>query len=298
MIFGLLAGAFWGLTFVVPFFLKDFSSEMIALGRFGFYALVSLISIAPHLKKIITRMQLSDWLWLALLALLGNSLYYVLMIEAVRSVGVAVTSIVVGALPVSLVVFGSGSFSEFKSYWGSITLILIGLLLTQWPNLNSGDWFSPGILIALVAHISWLFFALLNTRYLLRNPQIRTQNWSSLIGIMSFILLFVFVFIKTKDNNQQLTTVWESNFLFWTMVLGLLASWLANWFWNEASRQLPTALAGQLIVSETIFAIFYESIYRRQIPQLHESIALFFLIAGVLWATRQKMIFKQIVSPH
>src|SRR6185312_9622697 len=37
--------------------------------------------------------------------------------------------------------------------------------------------------------------------------------------------------------------------------IGLFASWLGTLCWNEASQRLPTALAGQLIVFETLAAL-------------------------------------------
>jgi drug/metabolite transporter (DMT)-like permease len=39
--------------------------------------------------------------------------------------------------------------------------------------------------------------------------------------------------------------------------IGLFAVWLGTLCWNEASQRLPTALAGQLIVFETLSALAY-----------------------------------------
>ena len=41
------------------------------------------------------------------------------------------------------------------------------------------------------------------------------------------------------------------------LAIGLLASWLGTLMWNRASRLLPAALTGQLIVFETLAALGY-----------------------------------------
>ena len=48
--------------------------------------------------------------------------------------------------------------------------------------------------------------------------------------------------------------------------VGLLASWLGTLCWNEASQRLPTSLAGQLIVFETLAALTFAYLLRGQWP--------------------------------
>jgi drug/metabolite transporter (DMT)-like permease len=50
------------------------------------------------------------------------------------------------------------------------------------------------------------------------------------------------------------------------LTLGLCASWLGTLLWNRASKLLPTALAGQLIVFETLAAFAYAFIWRGALP--------------------------------
>jgi hypothetical protein len=48
--------------------------------------------------------------------------------------------------------------------------------------------------------------------------------------------------------------------------LGIVASWVGILLWSQMSRTLPSALAGQMIVFETIFAVIYAHILRREWP--------------------------------
>jgi drug/metabolite transporter (DMT)-like permease len=64
--------------------------------------------------------------------------------------------------------------------------------------------------------------------------------------------------------------------------VALLCSVIGNGLWNYASRALPLALMGQMIVFETIFAVLYGFLWEERWPTLAESLALAFLIAGVV----------------
>jgi drug/metabolite transporter (DMT)-like permease len=68
--------------------------------------------------------------------------------------------------------------------------------------------------------------------------------------------------------------------------IGLLASWLGTLCWNEASQRVPTTLAGQLIVFETLAALAYAFVLRGQMPGPVTLLGIALLVAGVLWALR------------
>jgi drug/metabolite transporter (DMT)-like permease len=68
--------------------------------------------------------------------------------------------------------------------------------------------------------------------------------------------------------------------------LGLFSTFLATRLWNFASRVLPTGLVGQLIVSETVFALLYSFIYDVRWPHANEWIAMVAMVGGVLLAVQ------------
>ncbi|MFN3986625.1 MAG: EamA family transporter [Rhodocyclaceae bacterium] len=70
------------------------------------------------------------------------------------------------------------------------------------------------------------------------------------------------------------------------MVTGLAASWLGTLLWNKASRLLPAALLGQLIVFETMAALAYAFLWYGRPPGTHELVGIVLLIAGVLLGVR------------
>src|SRR5690606_41477024 len=104
---GMGAGALWGLVFLAPELSRPFSGLHIAIARYLFYGLFSaclLLPMWPRLKKLIGR---REWLALAWLAFIGNVLYYVLLSSAVQAGGIAMTSLIIGFLPVVVTIVGS-----------------------------------------------------------------------------------------------------------------------------------------------------------------------------------------------
>ena len=73
------------------------------------------------------------------------------------------------------------------------------------------------------------------------------------------------------------------------LAIGLFASWLGTLCWNEASQRLPTTLAGQLIVFETLVgAGLRVRAARACTPSALSLLGIALLIAGVAWALRAK----------
>ena len=77
-------------------------------------------------------------------------------------------------------------------------------------------------------------------------------------------------------------------FIALMVTIALLSSWVGTLCWNEASQRLPTSLAGQLIVFETLAALSYAFILRGEWPAPLTLAGIVLLIVGVLWAVRVK----------
>lgn len=293
ILFGMVAGALWGFSFIIPFVLDGTPSELIATGRFGVYALISSILLLPNIKKIPHLLRGERLFWWFILSITGNSLYYILMVDAVRITGVPVTSVIVGAIPVTIAIFGASSIAEIKKYSAPLFLIIIGILIIQWPLLEEiyrgeTEVSLKGTTLAILAHISWLFFAIMNAKFLKKHNDITPKIWSELLGIGSFVsLLFYIIYRFLTGNSDLYLSGITVKFIILSFVLGCLGSVLGNWFWNEASKRLSTAFVGQLIVFETIFAIIYESIYMNKFPKGFEILSLCILICGVVWASNK-----------
>ena len=89
-------------------------------------------------------------------------------------------------------------------------------------------------------------------------------------------------------------------FLGVVFMVGLLCSWVAMICWNQMSQRLPSALGGQLIVFESIFAVIYALIYRGEMPSWTMIVGFVILLYGVrgsLKAFRQPFDKKRMPAP-
>jgi drug/metabolite transporter (DMT)-like permease len=67
---------------------------------------------------------------------------------------------------------------------------------------------------------------------------------------------------------------------------GIGFAWLATVLWNIASRRLSASLRGQLIVSETWFALLYAFIWQGHWPLPLEVVASVLFVMGILASIR------------
>src|SRR3546814_13177946 len=63
--------------------------------------------LAPRCRGLVRKLAARDWVALGWLALAGNTFYYVLLSAAVQTGGIAMTSLVIGFLPVAVTLLGS-----------------------------------------------------------------------------------------------------------------------------------------------------------------------------------------------
>ena len=102
-------------------------------------------------------------------------------------------------------------------------------------------------------------------------------------GLTTFpfaVVMYLFFWELEPDGTPLLgdDPTW---FVFVMVFSGLMGSWVGIVFWNAMSQRLPTALAGQMIVFETIFAVIYAHVLRMQWPAWNMLVGMALLLAGV-----------------
>lgn len=289
---GLAAGALWGLIFVAPQALSSYSSSDIAFGRYAVYGLISAIVLLCRYKSTRAALTAKFIGSVLLLSCLSCSFYYYLVAAAVKSTGTSTTSLIIGLLPVTIPVFSGDKVARPALFYTSIVLICCGLLMLNLQliaDMLFGQTLSStkvsGTFIAFFALMSWTAYGLLNTKLLTKHSEININTWSSMLGVGAFLTitpLWLIEDISSGDLAGHIRHFMDSQFIGWMIVIGAGSAWLAMLLWNYASRKLPAAISGQLIVSETIFALLYSYIYNHKLPTMPEALAALLLIIGVM----------------
>jgi drug/metabolite transporter (DMT)-like permease len=304
---GLLAGAFWGTVFIYPLFSPSFSSIEQMLARYLPYAIFALIPVLLKLKTLLKKTTATDWKTLFLLAAIGNVFYYPLLSIGVLWAGVTAASLIIGLIPV-VVVFMSRHEQDavsLKALRLPLVLIVLGMLFVNWavflshPQSHtvgiSNTQKVMGMLCACGAMYFWSYYSYLNAKALKERPYLSDLEWNALTGIATGVLALVMIpvawWIQTRFGQTPLSLHLIPNrpwlqLFFAGAVLAFFASFVGAILWNKASRKLPSTLSGQLIVSETVFAILYGFVWESRLPTLLEVLAIGCLVVGVIKAIR------------
>lgn len=293
---GLLAGALWGLVFIAPRLTPAFAAPQIAAARYLAYGLLALPLLLPDCRTLWRQLGRADWLALAWLGLTGNVIYYICLAVAVRFAGPAPTSLIVGLLPVVITLIGTREAGAvpLKPLLPSLALAVSGVALISFHSLAlaPGGWQRQalGLLAAGGALACWAIYAVLNARCIARLPQVSSQAWSLLLGVVTAAecaVLAIPAFLLWPFPRDH--AAWQV-FLGVSFSIALLASVIGNALWNSASRRLPLTMTGQLVVFETLFALIYSFAWEGRWPTLLEALAIAALLTGVWWCASRHRI--------
>lgn len=296
---GILAGAMWGLVFLTPELTRGFLPIQLSAGRYLAYGVLAAAMVAPAWRRLAATLGWKEWRALVWLSFTGNILYYVFLANGVRGGGVAMTSLVIGLLPVTITVVGSRARHAvaLRRLLPSLVLSAGGLVCISWESLAGAQQGSVfGLLCAIGALVSWTVYAVGNSRWLGRLEHVSAHEWSLLTGVVTglqALVLAVPAFLLAPGDNAS------GEWLRFAAVMAgvaLLCSVLGNALWNRASRLLPLTMVGQMIVFETLFALLYGFLWEQRWPSALEAIAMVLLVAGVLTcATAHRQPTKEVV---
>lgn len=302
---GLGAGAFWGMTFVTPLMLPGFSSVDVTVGRFVACGLFALLLFAGRplagllrRRRVQQRMQLGAWHWptpqQALTALglsvLGYTGYYLLLVLAIQDVGAALPVLIIGTIPLWVMVLGKPQALRWAALVPGVLLTALGMMLMARATVQAAglDSAAPtghvwrGVLYAVAAMASWTAFGLLNAAWLRRHPEVNSTDWANWLGMAAGVGALLIGGLWGSDWASLRAREGFGTFVLVCTVTGIGSAWVAAVLWNMASRRLSPSLAGQLIVSETVFGLIYTFAWSAQWPAAIQWAACVLFVLGIL----------------
>ncbi|MGC5747449.1 DMT family transporter [Gluconobacter sp. NFX36] len=281
------AGALWGLVFLAPELVRSFAPLQLSVGRYLAYGLIAVILIAPRWNRVFYAVKFQDWKALFWLSLFGNTLYYVLVSSAVHAGGIALTSLVLGFMPVAVTIIGSRDKGAvpLRSLLPSLGLCAAGAVCIGWQALTMP---SPsgqsvmGLVYALAALTCWTTYAVWNSRCLMRLHHLSVHDWNLLTGLVTggqaVVLLPIAVLVSSGGHSLP---EW-GRFALVSASVAVIASLFGNALWNRMSRLLPLTMTGQMILFETLFGLTYGFLWEQRAPRVLEMAAFALVIGSVL----------------
>ncbi len=288
---GLLAGALWGLVFVAPRMTPGLSSLDLAAGRFIAYGAMSVLVLCcmPGRRRRPTLAQMG---WALGLSVLGFTGYYWLLVLAIRDAGTEVPTLIIGTIPLWVMWLGKPLGLRWAALLPGLVLTATGLALmmgaTQGGGAAAGSHpdFLRGVAYALVAMACWTAFALLNAAWLQQHTDVAATEWANWLGVATgagALLLWLALGTPAAELARQPGFVQSATVCGAT---GLGSAWLATILWNVASQRLSASLCGQLIVSETVFALLYSFVWDAHWPTALQLAACVLFTLGILFSIK------------
>lgn len=291
---GLAAGALWGLVFVVPLMVPGLSAVDVTAARFISFGAISALAMLLVGKsvKLPKRHQALTALGMSVLGYTG---YYLLLAMAIIDAGSEVPTLIIGIIPIWMMIWGKPHALRWSALLPGMVLTLAGLALmthASWQTMDVADvvrgdpHFWRGLGLATLAMVSWTVFGLVNSAWLKKHPEVSASTWANWLGIATGIgalILWVALGTPFEDLLALDNKAWLA---FVCIATGICSAWLSTILWNIASQRLSASLCGQLIVSETIFALVYAFLWHQSWPSGIQLAACALFIAGILASIR------------
>ncbi len=294
---GLAAGAFWGLVFVAPRLLSGFSPVDIAAGRYIVWGLLSLVLSfgTPRVLRWPSWRQVGAAFTMSVLGATG---YYLLVVLAVRDAGTELPSLIVGTIPIWLMLLGKPAHLRWAALLPGLALTAAGLAL-MFMSQQAGE--SPGglgeaavahphiwrgIALAVASMVSWTAFALYNAAWLKRHPEVTGTVWANWLGLVTGASALALWLAAGSEPKVLLAQQVSALAALVFIATGVGSAWLGSILWNIASRRLSTSLCGQLIVSETLFALLYSFLWDGAWPSPLQWAACVLFTLGIIASIR------------
>jgi drug/metabolite transporter (DMT)-like permease len=232
------------------------------------------------------------------LSLLGFTGYYLLLVLAINDAGTEMPTLIIGTIPIWVMFLGfigKQPGLSFRSLLPGLLLTAVGLVLMGHFELNghtlSGqtgvssaepNHYWRGIAFAVISMVCWTLFAIFNSAWLKKHPEVSAADWANWLGVATGLGAWVLWLFAGSDLKTMTSDPKFASFALVCIATGLGSAWLATIFWNIASQRLSASLCGQLIVSETVFALIYSSWWDGQLPDVLAIVAGVLFVLGIL----------------
>ncbi len=304
-VFALAAGLMWGLVFVAPLLLPAYPPALLSFARYLAFGLIAL-PLAALDRRRLAELDRADWIEALKLGAIGNVVYYLCLAAAIQRAGAPLPTMIIGTLPVVIAIVSNRRNAArdgtlpWRRLAPSLALIGAGIGCVNHVELRSIESaqfsrYASGALLAVAAVACWTWYPLRNADWLREHAHRSSRTWATAQGLATLPLaaagfagFWLWQLLAGDDGFSMPLGPTPWLFVGLMLAIGLFASWLGTLCWNEASQRLPTTLAGQLIVFETLAALAYAFMLRGRPPESLALLGIVLLVAGVIWALRER----------
>lgn len=301
ILWGIAACALWGMVYIVPLLLSDFDPLLIALARYLIFGAASTVLLAKWARRFHELTPRDAW-EAFLIGAVGNLFFYWLLASCVQLSGAPVAGAFTAVIPISVALVANhaakkvGRAVPWRSLMLPLALIAVGmscLNATELITLTKAGVTEPGrfwlgVAFGAASLVVWTWYPIANAQWLLAHRRFSPAFWTAAqgAGVFPAAAIGFLIYAAALPDGQSLISHDPIRFWAGTAFLAIFCSLTAIVFWNKMSQRLPPALSGQMIIFETIFAVFYAHILRKAWPTWLMALGLLLLLAGVVAAAQ------------
>lgn len=262
-----------------------YSSVDLTSGRFLAYGLVAAAVMLAGLRtrRLPTFRQALSALGMSVLGFTG---YYLLLVLAIRDAGTEVPTLIIGTIPLWVMLLGKPQGLRWASLIPGLVLTAAGLALMMGSShggtAGGNGHYLRGIALAVASMLCWTAFAILNSAWLKRHPEVNATDWANWLGVATGLGALLLWAVAGSSLETMAAAPGKGLFVLLCVATGFGSAWLATVLWNIASQKLSASLCGQLIVSETLFALFYSFLWDGHWPSAAQGAACILFTLGIL----------------
>lgn len=250
----LFAVIIWGASFVVTkVALRHVSPNALVWLRFGIGLVILGIAVVTGRKFALPARR--DWMYLALLGLVGISFHQWLQSTGLLTSMATTTGWIIATIPIFMAILGWVVLKERLSWLqvGGILLSTFGVLLVvtrgKLDLLVSGKLGTIGDLMVLISAPNWAIFSVLSRSGLQRYPAVLMMFY-----VMGFGWCFTSLLFLAEGGFHQIQQLPLEGWLG-IGFLGVFSSGLAYIAWYDALQILPVAKTGAFLYLEPIITM-------------------------------------------
>jgi drug/metabolite transporter (DMT)-like permease len=292
---GMAAGALWGLVFVAPRMVPGIGGVDFTAGRFISYGL-----LAFALMLLAKNRAWPTWAqarFALLMSCLGFTGYYLLLVYGIQDAGTEVPSLIIGTIPLWMMILGKPVGLSWKAMVPGLLLTGLGLAFMMSASHGqatgiagaeavSHPHFWRGVAFSVASMLCWTAFGLLNAKWLQAHPEVSATTWANWLGVATGLGALLLWLVAGSEPKVLLAHTNIALAAILSVATGIGSAWVATILWNIASQRLSASLCGQLIVSETIFALVYSFLWDGQWPSAIQWLATGLFVAGIVASVR------------
>ena len=133
---------------------------------------------------------------------------------------------------------------------------------------------------------AWTWYAVDNAAFLTKRPDIKVNDWSVMMGSGTFaivLLLCVFGFLGSFEFAHFFDIAHGGDrFIIGSLLLGIVSTGLAFFFWNQGTKKLSISLVGMLMMLEIVFGLVLIYLFENRLPSFLEGLGITCMLSGVI----------------